>query len=167
MTESCVGCGAVVEKIDGPVHRYMMSAPGCWERYGELLGTLAIDPAAGATRVLCVDAYATQHPGSPNPQAIQSVAIHLLNMYGYLVQHRQVGIPQKSVTMHGHDGEFHWLEPPSFAQSRTVFDVPFDAPGDTIAKAARAWAESVWAAWSRHHAQIAAWSATYSRSPPL
>jgi len=28
MTEGCVGCGAVVEKVDGPIHRYMTSAPG-------------------------------------------------------------------------------------------------------------------------------------------
>lgn len=160
MTETCIGCGAVVEKIDGPFHKYMTSAPGCWARYGELLGVLAIDPGAVATRALCVDAYAAQHPGSPGPQAIQSVAVHLLNMYGYLVRKRPVGIPQ-SLGLTEHKGAFHWLQPPSFGSSRTVFDVPFDAPAVEIAAAARAWSESVWAAWSRHHAQIVEWYSKY------
>jgi hypothetical protein len=160
MTERCVGCGAMVEKIDGPVHRYMTSAPGCWERYGELLGALAIAPSLQLTRVMCVDAYAAQHPGTPNPQAIQSVAVHLINMYGYLVKRRPVSIPKLT----GHKGAFHWLNPPSFESARTVFDVPVDATGDALAAAARAWAESVWAAWSPHHEQIVGWWATYATS---
>jgi hypothetical protein len=56
MTESCVGCGAIIKVIDGPIHRYMTSAPGCWERYGELLGALAIDPTLRVARQMCVDA---------------------------------------------------------------------------------------------------------------
>ncbi len=159
--EACVGCGAVVEKIDGPSHRYMTSAPACWARYGELLGALAIEPGATATRALCVDAYAAQHPGMPGPQAIQSVGVHLLNMHGYLVQNRPVGIPQ-NLGLDRHKGAFHWLQPPSFAPSRTVFDVPFDAPAAEIAAAARVWAESVWAAWQPHHAQIVAWYSRYA-----
>lgn len=159
--ETCVGCGAVVEKIDGPSHKYMTSAPGCWARYGDLLGVLAIDPGATATRVLCVDAYAAQHPGSPGPQAIQSVAVHLLNMYGYLVRKRPVAIPQ-ALGLNEHKGAFHWLTPPSFASSRTVFDVPFDAQPADIAIAARAWGESVWEAWSAHHAQIAEWYSQFA-----
>jgi hypothetical protein len=142
MNETCVGCGAVVEKIDGPFHKYMTSAPGCWARYGEF------------------DTYATQHPGSPGPQAIQSVAVHLLNMYGYLVRKRPVAIPQALGL--NEKGAFHWLQPPSYASSRTVFDVPFDAPRAEIAIAAREWAESVWAAWSLHHAQVVEWYSRYT-----
>ena len=159
MTESCVGCGAIVKVIDGPIHRYMTSAPGCWERYGELLGALAIDPTLRVARQLCVDAYATQHPGTPGPQAIQSVAVHLINFHDYLVRRRPVSVPH----LLGHKGAFHWLQPPSFASSRTVFDVPVSASGEEITEAARAWAESVWAAWSPHHAQVAAWYATFAR----
>jgi hypothetical protein len=160
-TELCVGCGAAVEKIDGPFHRYMTSAPGCWARYGELLSVFAIDPGATATRVLCVDAYAAQHPGTPGPQAIQSVAVHLLNMYGYLVLARPVAIPQ-TLGLNEQKGAFRWLEPPPFTASRTVFDVPFDAPLEEIAVAARDWAESVWDAWSPHHAQIVEWYSKFT-----
>jgi hypothetical protein len=27
----CFSCGALVSDIEGPVHEYMRSAPGCWE----------------------------------------------------------------------------------------------------------------------------------------
>jgi hypothetical protein len=156
-TELCVGCGAAVPRIDGPVHRYMTSAPGCWERYGELLGVLAIRPSLTATRIMCVDAYAAQHPGTPNPQAIQSVAIHLVNMHGYLVRRRAPGPPR----VVGHKGEFPWLNPPSFASARTVLDMPVGGSDEEIEAAARQWVESVWAAWSAQHAQVAGWFAKY------
>ena len=158
--ETCVGCGAAVEQIEGAVHRYMTSAPGCWARYGELLGVLSIEPSLQWARVMCVDAYAAQHPGTPNPQAIQSVAVHLINIYGYLVRKRHVAIPK----VVGHKGAFHWLNPPSFAAARTVFDVPLDATGDAMTSAARAWAESVWTAWSAHHGQIEGWFTAYASS---
>jgi len=159
VTESCVGCGAVVETITGPVHRYMTSAPGCWARYGALLAELAVQPQREAARQMCVDAYATQHPGTPGPQAIQSVALHLLNMHGYLTRGSPVSIPR----MLGHKGAFHWLQPPSFAKCRTVCDMPVAASGAAITTAARAWAQSAWDAWAPHHAQVAAWYAAYAR----
>ena len=109
---------------------------------------------------MCVDAYAAQHPGTPNPQAIQSVAVHLVNCYGYLVRRRPVGMPQLA----GHKGTFKWLEPPSFAGARTVLDMPVTGSVDEITVAARAWIESVWAAWFAQHAQIEAWYAQYSQS---
>ena len=153
MTERCVGCGAQVEVIDGPVHRYMTSAPGCWARYGDLLGVMAVDPGLREARQLCVDAYAVQHPGTPNPQAIQSVAVHLVNLHGYLMRGRPIDIPR----LPEHKGVFHWLQPPSFASSRTVFDVPIVSRGDEITRAARAWAESAWEAWRLQQEQVAAW----------
>ncbi len=160
MIERCVGCGAEFEKIEGPTHRYMTSAPGCWERYGELLGVMAIDPALIPARIMAVDAYAAQHPGTPNPQAIQSVGVHLLNFYDYLVR----GRPAQPPRFAGHKGAFVWLEPPSFEKSLTVRDMPIAGSREEINAAARAWAESVWNAWSARHAQIAAWYAKYSVS---
>jgi hypothetical protein len=138
----------------------MTSAPGCWERYGELLGVMAIDPTLKVARQFSSDAYAAQHPGTPNPQAIQSVAVHLLNMHGYLVRGRPPDVPQFA----GHKGAFRWLQPPSFASSRTVLHMPVSGSPAAISAAAREWAESVWMAWSAEHAQIAAWYAKYSVS---
>lgn len=31
------GCGALAPDQDGPVHKYMLSAPGCWTLYGSVL----------------------------------------------------------------------------------------------------------------------------------
>lgn len=158
MLERCVGCGSEFEAMDGPIHRYMTSSPACWSRYGELLGVLAIRPGAAEARLYCVDAYAVQHPGTPNPQAIQSVAVHLLNMYGYLIR----GLPVAPPRLAGHKGAFRWLHPPAKPAARTVRDMPLSGDADSIAAASRAWVESAWAAWAEHHAQIAAWHATYA-----
>jgi hypothetical protein len=171
MTERCVGCDAEVPVVDGPIHRYMTSAPGCWQRYGELLSVLYAQPALQPALIMCVDTYAVQHPGTPNPQAIQSVALHLLNLYGYLERGRPVSSPQATLS----ERAFHsiaphslranyWLEPPSFAATRTVFDMPISGTPDVMAAGARAWAESVWGAWSAHHEQVAEWYAKYATS---
>lgn len=169
MIERCIGCGAEVQVIEGPIHRYMISAPACWQRYGELPGVLHVQPTNQAALIMCVDTYAVQHPGTPNPQAIQSVVVHLLDMYGHLVCGRPVKVPQQIIS----ERAFHsiappslrgsyWLDPPSFAGTHTVFDMPISGTGNAIATGARAWAESVWEAWSVHHARIAEWYAKYA-----
>ena len=160
MRERCVGCAAEFDAIDGPIHRYMTSSPACWARYGELLGVLAVQPGAMESRLYCVDAFAVQHPGTPNPQAIQSMAVHLLNMYGYLVR----GLPVTPPRLAGHKGAFRWLNPPAKAAARTVRDVPLSGDAGAIAAASRAWVEAAWAAWAEHHAQIAEWHALYAAS---
>ncbi len=78
-SERCVGCGAVVPRVAGPVHRYMTSAPGCWALWGTLNARLMSEPSHGPYRQLIVDTYAVQHPGTPGPQAIQSVGAHLVS----------------------------------------------------------------------------------------
>lgn len=169
MIERCVGCGAEVQVIEGPIHRYMTSAPACWQRYGELLNTLYAQPEDQEALIMCVDTYAVQHPGTPNPQAIQSVAVHLLNLYNYLVRGRPIKIPQMILS----ERMFHaiapptmrasyWLEPPLFEGTLTVFEMPLSGTGDAMATGARAWAESVWEAWRGHHNQIAEWYAKYA-----
>ncbi|MFN8583558.1 MAG: DUF5946 family protein, partial [Gemmatimonadaceae bacterium] len=119
MTHTCVGCGASIAQREGPVHPYMTSAPACLAQYGELLAHLAHGAIAQATRVMCADSYAAQHPGSPNPQAIQSVGTHLVNIYRYIARGEPVHIPTLPAK-----GFLHWLEPPSFAGTLTVFDMP-------------------------------------------
>lgn len=163
-TERCVGCDAEVQAVDGPVHRYMTSAPQCWQRYGELLGVLYARPEISSATIMCVDSYAVQHPGTPSPQAIRSVAIHLLNLYSYIVRGRPVQIPQKTFPEGAllsigerSSRSILWLEPPTFVGTRTVFDMPLAESGDAIASGARAWADSMWAAWAPHHSQVEEW----------
>lgn len=169
MIQTCSGCGAAAPEIDGPIHRYMTSSAACWRRYGELLSTLYSDPRRQQTLIICVDTYAVQHPGTNNPQAVQSVAIHLLNLYSYSVAGRAVQIPQATFS----NRAFHsiaspsqrssfWLKPPSFAGALTVFDVPVSEDSDTLWNSAKNWANSAWQAWRPHWPQVAEWYEMYS-----
>jgi hypothetical protein len=132
----------------------MTSSPACWARYGELLGLLATRPDLQAVRQMCVDAYAVQHPGTPNPQAIQSVALHLLSMRRYLVE----GLPIVPLRVVGTKGAFVWLTPPATLGERTVADMPLEGTVDVLRGAARRWVESAWEAWSPFHRQVADWA---------
>ncbi len=74
---ACIGCGGRVPDIDGPVHRYMDSSPGCWHAYTELMAN-RLPPGPHAP--LTVDAYAVTHPGVPGPHSTASVWVHLITM---------------------------------------------------------------------------------------
>jgi Family of unknown function (DUF5946) len=161
-TERCVGCGAAVPRIAGPIHRYMTSAPGCWALWGELNARLLSDPQTAAYRHLCVDSYAVQHPGSPGPQAIQSVAGHLVSLYAQL----ELGFPSDRMprvveSMLRTKGRFRWLTPPAFDDAHTVASV-LKSQRDLRVEAT-AWATSVWRAWSAHHRQVRHWYEVASR----
>jgi len=60
-----------LQKADGPAHAYMLSSPGCWAAYGELLAREYSDSAYRRLHRLSVDAYALQHPGIDTPQSPQ------------------------------------------------------------------------------------------------
>jgi len=82
--EVCVGCGALFPALlGGAKHRYMDSSAGCWAAFGSLN-----DPERplrnSEFNALVVDVYAAQHPGTPSPQSVNSVAIHLMVLYGVL-----------------------------------------------------------------------------------
>ena len=159
MTERCVGCGLEVAAAAGPVHRYMTAAPQCWALYGERLATLSSDARLRDALIMCVDAYAVQHPGEAGPPAIRSVALHLINMHSYFVAGRAVSPPRPA-----RDREaFHRLTPPTALASRSVADVPVDGTPERIAAAVRDWALAVWEAWREHHAQVAVWAAQSSK----
>lgn len=154
-TVRCVGCGAWVPATDGPTHRYMLSAPACWATYGELTAVLLSDPSATSYRQLCVDAFAVQHPGEPNEQAIQSVAAHLLSLYGSIELNVPAGASHRVINqVTARKGEYAWLTPPA-AFSVTVPDVL--ANRDQLHDAAYRWARSAWDAWRPHHDQVKAW----------
>jgi hypothetical protein len=86
---------------------------------------LAPDPING----LIVDAYAAQHPGTPSARATQSVAVHLLALYGLLVKgvaaEQALWVRQRALQPQARSrrGRFDWLEPPSFVGTVTVVDI--------------------------------------------
>jgi hypothetical protein len=81
-TAPCLQCGAQVPAGDGPVHPYFGAAPGCWALYGAVLAREYEDLRFARWHQLTVDAYAAQHPGSPDDRrAVQSVAVHLVGLH--------------------------------------------------------------------------------------
>jgi len=168
--ETCVGCGAVLPALDGPIHRYMTSSPACWAVLNALNDSKR--PLAVAKfNHLIVDAYAAQHPGSPSNQAISSVSIHLMVLYAVLVRryppaqasalrHR----PARHTKIHKH-ARFHWLTPPSFASSLTVADVNQGKTPEERSEVAEAWIKDVWKSWAMlHSAQVEDWFELYMAS---
>ena len=67
--KACFSCGAQVPDVEGPTHRYMLSSPGCWAVFGEVLAREYSNALYMKNHRLTVDAYAVQHPGKPSRQA--------------------------------------------------------------------------------------------------
>ena len=154
--EKCVGCGAEVARIAGPTHRYMLSAPGCWALFGQLLARLLSEPAAEDLRRRCADAFAVQHPGTPGRQAIQSVAGHLMSLYAQFELNqspRQAHEHIEAVVRHEHI--LRWLTPPASVGRVVVRDVV--EWQCSLEEIAREWARGAWLAWEPWHGQIRDW----------
>jgi len=155
----CFSCGALVPNMDGPTHRYMLSSAGCWAVYGSLLARDYGEYGYPAVHRSSVDAYAVQHPGKPMPQAIQSVAVHLIGLY-YTFER---GLPSAQVTRAigratQFSGQFVWLEPPVSMGKITVVDAANADGLEAYQRIAGEWALSAWQAWGAHHDQIRAWA---------
>jgi hypothetical protein len=155
---SCIGCGALVPEQTGPTHRYLESAPGCWAIYGEVLAREYSDPAFMAIHRLTVDTYAVQHPGTPSPQSIQSVGIHLLRLYLILERGFNDAAAANIMTaLTRQKGLFHWLTPPRSLGDKTVLHVWNARGAAEHTQAVREWARSAWTAWGPHHEQVKRW----------
>jgi hypothetical protein len=100
----CPGCGVLFPPFEGPTHRYIGASAACWallnwtvigggsdttglleqSRVPENLVRIPVHRASQAHDEIFGDAYGVQHHGKDSPQAIQSGAIHLLNMHGII-----------------------------------------------------------------------------------
>ncbi len=169
LTETCPDCGAVLPKFDGPTHRYLGASPSCWAMYSALNGAGEPPIAPGPFNALLVDAYAAQHFGVPSNQAIQSVAVHLLTLYGILergvsieraIWLRTRGLRDGSQPKHS---RFVWLTPPSFADGLKIADIV--AAPTPIARAERVkdYVHNVWSIWwaTEHAGTLVQWYERY------
>lgn len=149
--EPCPGCGVRLPPADGPTHRYIGASPACWAVYTALLNGGEGGASLGPAGALLVDAYAAQHPGVPSPQAIQSVAVHLLTLLGVLergvTREHALWVRQRAVRERG---VFRWLAPPAFDGALTVADVAAAEPGER-GRVADAYVAAVWGAWAAAH----------------
>ena len=152
---ACVGCGAIVPDVDGPTHRYIGALPGCWAIFGEVLAREYTHARYGRAHRLTVDSYTAQHPGTPSPQSIQSVAVHLMSLHlvldrGY--DHARATRAMQEATTR--KGAYRWLEPPPSLGPVTVLDVVGVDDPPEYARQVERWARSVWSAWAPHHGTI-------------
>ncbi|MCB9422975.1 MAG: hypothetical protein H6667_24455 [Ardenticatenaceae bacterium] len=162
--EPCPDCGALLPPSNGAGHRYVGASAACWELFAALNNAGEPPLAPGVYNGLLTDAYMVQHPGVPSPQAIQSVAVHLLVLYGVLEREMDPGqalwIRLQAVDeRHGpKHGRFHWLTPPSFTNSLTVADiVKKPTPGERTA-VLQQYVTSIWSLWANNHLDtVAAW----------
>jgi Family of unknown function (DUF5946) len=156
-TVRCFGCGGLVPQMDGPTHRYMLSSPGCWHVYGQVLVRDYTDPALRDVHRLTVDSYAVQHPGQPTPQAIQSVCVHLMSLC--LIVERGLATSYATRVMDAATkpkDRYFWLTPPASLGAVTVVDVAEAVPAQ-YPERVREWAEAAWSAWAEHHPTIRGW----------
>ncbi|MDH5378660.1 MAG: DUF5946 family protein, partial [Gammaproteobacteria bacterium] len=140
-------------------HRYMLSSPGCWATYGEILAKEYSSTEYFQIHRLGVDAYAVQHPGKQDKQSIHSVGVHLIRLYLCLEQ----GVPAEKANeamlkITQHKSQYIWLSPPESMGEITAADIVKETTVEGHVEATKAWARSAWEAWSDHHPQIIAWS---------
>lgn len=165
--DACPGCGARLPVVAGPTHRYIGASPACWAIFSALQNGGEPPLAPAPHLALLTDAYAAQHPGVPSPQSIQSVAVHLITLHGILT--RGMAPAQalwlRQATLRGRERDrqprFHWLTPPDLTQGITVADIVAGATPTARTDLVRRYVDEVWAAWSPHHATVAAWYARF------
>lgn len=169
-TDLCPGCAVTLPPSDGPVHRYMIALPACWALYTGLFSAGEPPVVGGLLLALTVDAYAAQHPGTPNPQAIQSVAVHLLTLHGIFARGQDPGralwlrtraLRADKALGHKHS-RFTWLTPPDFAGTLNVAAIAAAPTPEARGAVAERWVRQVYATWAAAHAAtLAAWYDRY------
>jgi Family of unknown function (DUF5946) len=154
----CIGCQAEFAEIDGPTHEYMLSSPGCWAAYGEVLAREYSDNRLALIHRLTVDTYAVQHPGVNVPAARRSVGVHLSRLYLLLEAEWSTERANNAMlAITEFKDRCDWLEPPSMSGTLSVLEVLQAGSNEEHERRVRAWAESVWKAWGTHHDIVRKW----------
>jgi len=175
----CEGCGALFAPYDGPTHRYVGASAACWALFhwhvllGEadatdILQTSRVPeppveiPARGdaALDSLFGDAYGVQHHGGESAQAVQSVAVHLLDLHAIITgKTTQPGWGiGRAIRKRG---VFHKLSPPALGSALTIRHL-FPG-GGVLSPVTRAqYVLSVYGAWmALHRSTVEEWYERY------
>lgn len=156
MNDKCFACGGSFVSVEGPTHKYMLSSPGCWNAYGEVLAREYENPILfGAVHRLTVDAYALQHPGDASDRrARQSVWVHYAALHLSLrnsEDHSRIPSIMQKLTLR----TFPALPPAPAHFEVTLEDVL--AQGETNhVSAVKAWADCAFEAWAELEDQTVA-----------
>ena len=171
----CPGCGVSFPPYEGATHRYIGANAACWAIYTAInvgaepdaaLIAGSVVPASPTTgtavdrlaAMLFVDAYAAQHHGTASPQAMQSVAVHLLALHGIFRRDKSptdaLWIRNRALRQRG---VFTWLTPPPAGTSLTLRHL---YPGGGVKQPCSQadYVRSVYEAWDASHAgRLAEW----------
>lgn len=168
--EDCSDCLATLPKLDGEgqAHPYIGASPSCWTIFSNLWNGGDPPIAPFPYQPLILDAYCVQHHGTPSPQAIQSVAIHAICLYGVLSRGHQPDQTMwirnrllRDMPLHRHE-RYTWLTPPEFETCITVADVVKEVTPEGRAEKAQAYIEEVWSLWRKPHGDtLAYWYEKY------
>lgn len=140
----------------------MLSSAGCFALFGELLARHQVNPAYATVGGLFHDAYALQHPGEDNPQAISHVAVHSISLYGQLekgLYGNEIYRIRQLATQQKFKSQYIWLKPPGPIWTITIADVYPLTDVDAHNEQVRAWAQHTWDGWSMHHPRLLEWYA--------
>ena len=155
---TCPQCGAVVPEMDGPVHAYVPSAPGCWAAFGALRADEMLRFPASAWNNLTVDAYMAQHPGSGDDRRDrQSVFVHLVSLCAAVERGASASrSPDVLRSVLARRSAFPLLSRPRGPGELTLLSVAGASTLHDHDARVRAWAASVWESWREHHPEIRA-----------
>lgn len=155
-TVSCPQCGAAVPEVAGPVHKYVPSAPGCWQLFGQVQADEALRFRYPPAHRVVVDAYMAQHPGDGQDRRDrQSVFVHLAGLYAVLERH----LPPAQATnllrrVLGDRDDFPALARHDGPGELTIVHLVGARDQADYEDRALAWGRAVWQAWAEHHALI-------------
>ncbi len=179
MLYPCPGCGALFPSYNGPTHRYIGASAGCWALFTwdlklgwvvdndetHATGLVGKSEVPSNTRRLTIhvgkddlldpllgDAYGVQHHGDDSPQAVQSVALHLLNLYGVISGRttRPRWPMDRALRVRG---VFRKLTPPSLGAALTIRHL-FPGGGVVAPVTRSQYVSSVYEEWMALHRSI-------------
>ncbi len=156
---ACPRCGALVPDVDGPVHKYVPSAPGCWRIFGEVQAEEARRFRYPQAHRLVVDAYMAQHPGDGSDRRDrQSVFVHLVGLCAMLEHDIRDPYATKLLgqVIRRRQGDFPILARTEGPGSLTVLHLIGADDLDDYERRALEWARSVWESWGAHRELIRA-----------
>jgi Family of unknown function (DUF5946) len=155
---TCPQCGAEVPEIDGPVHAYVPSAPGCWAAFGALRADEMLRFRGSEANNLAVDAYMAQHPGDGTDRRDrQSVFVHLASLCAVVERGASPSrSPDVLRAVLARQTEFPVLRRARGPGDLTVLSATDATSVEDHDARVRRWAGSVWESWREHHAAIRA-----------
>jgi hypothetical protein len=155
-TMTCAQCGAVAPDVNGPVHKYVPSAPGCWQVFGQVQADEALRFGYPSAHRIVVDAYMAQHPGDGSDRRDrQSVFVHLAGLCAVLEMQiepdRATDVLRRVLQRHD---DFPVLERGQGPGELTVLHLVNAPDLAGYEQRARAWGRAVWKAWDQHHSLL-------------